>query len=124
MRQKIQKKSGNYLMKSLLVNQAQIKSKKSHQTVLKFAMKRKWLRYLTILLDDGKLYLDMDFDNIGPSFLCDIINEFAPKKSLDIDGISMNLVKYISTSISVPLAHIFSLRLSQGVFPDFLKLVE
>jgi hypothetical protein len=73
-------------------------------------------------LDGGGTYSNMEFEHIGPSFLCDIINEFVPKKSLDIDGISMSLVKYISTAICVPLAHIFSLSLSQGVFPEFLKI--
>jgi hypothetical protein len=73
-------------------------------------------------LDDGKIYPNMEFDHIGSSFLCDIINDFVPKKSLDLDGISMSLVKYISTSISVPLAHVFSLSLSTGVFPELLKI--
>jgi hypothetical protein len=73
-------------------------------------------------LDGGKTYPNMEFEHIGPSFLCDIINEFVPKKSFDIDGISMSLVNFISTAISVPLAHIFSLSLSQGVFPEFLKI--
>jgi hypothetical protein len=73
-------------------------------------------------LVDGNVYPNMEFDEIGPSFLCDIINEFVPKKSFDIDGISMNLVKFISTSISVPLAHIFSLSLRHGTFPEFLKI--
>jgi hypothetical protein len=73
-------------------------------------------------LNDENVYPDMEFENIGPSFLCDIINEFVPKKSFDIDGISMNLVKFISTSISVPLAHIYSLSLRNGIFPEFLKI--
>jgi hypothetical protein len=73
-------------------------------------------------LNAENVYPDMEFENIGPSFLCDIINEFVPKKSFDIDGISMNLVKFISTSISVPLAHIYSLSLRNGTFPEFLKI--
>jgi hypothetical protein len=40
---------------------------------------------------------------------------------LDLDGISANLIKHIALEISVPLAHIFNLSLTTGVFPSRLK---
>ena len=43
------------------------------------------------------------------------------KKSQDIEGISIELLEYISTAISTPLSHIFNLSLSTGIFPSKLK---
>jgi hypothetical protein len=40
---------------------------------------------------------------------------------MDLDGISTNLIKTIATEISVPLAHVFNLSLTTGVFPSRLK---
>ena len=45
-----------------------------------------------------------------------------PKKSKDMDGISLDLLKSIDTSVCKPLAHIFNLSLKTGVFPDKLKV--
>ena len=50
----------------------------------------------------------------------DFIKAFEPKKSLDLDGLSMQLLKFISVEISTPLAHIFNLSLELGVFPEAL----
>jgi hypothetical protein len=36
---------------------------------------------------------NLDFNTIGPSQIIDIIKLLAPKKSLDIDGISTDLIK-------------------------------
>ncbi len=43
------------------------------------------------------------------------------KNSTDLDGISSKLHKAIQNEIERPLAHIFSLSLATGVFPDHLK---
>ena len=52
-----------------------------------------------------------------------MIKGFQSKTSFDIDGISMNLLKYIAIEISFPLAHIFNLlSLINGTFPSALKL--
>jgi hypothetical protein len=64
---------------------------------------------------------NLDFNTIGPSQIIDIIKLLAPKKSLDIDGISTDLIKKLSFELSVPLSHIFSLSLQTGNFPDRLK---
>ena len=53
----------------------------------------------------------------------DIIKAFEPKKSLDLDGISMELIKFVAHEISTgtPLAHIFNLSIGSGKFPSALK---
>jgi hypothetical protein len=40
---------------------------------------------------------------------------------MDIDGISTELLKFLAIELSWPLAHIFNLSLSNGIFPDRLK---
>ena len=40
------------------------------------------------------------------------------------DGITPKIVKLFSSKLSEPLTHIFNLSLSQGVFPDELKLAQ
>ena len=64
----------------------------------------------------------LDLGQTGPVHFCDILKSFEPKKSQDIDGISIELLKFISTSISTPLSHIFNLSLSTGTFPNKLKI--
>ena len=55
--------------------------------------------------------------------IVNMIKGFQSKTSFDIDGISMNLLKYIAIEISFPLAHIFNLlSLINGTFPSALKL--
>jgi hypothetical protein len=53
--------------------------------------------------------------------VCDVIKSMLSKNSMDLDGISTNLIKTIATEISVPLAHIFNLSLTLGIFPSKLK---
>ncbi len=45
-----------------------------------------------------------------------------PKCSTDIHGLCPKLIKFVDTAICNPLAHIFSLSLKDGIFPDKLKL--
>ena len=63
----------------------------------------------------------MDLGQTGPVHFCDILKSFESKKSQDLDGISIELLKFISTAISTPLSHIFNLSLSTGTFPSRLK---
>ena len=64
---------------------------------------------------------ELKFDKIGPILICDIVKAMDSKTSVDIDGISINLLKFILNSVSVPLAHIFDLSLKNGIFPNKLK---
>ena len=59
--------------------------------------------------------------NTGPSNVIDVIKAFEPKKSKDCDGLSMELIKFVSNEISRPLAHIFNLSINCGKFPPALK---
>ena len=63
----------------------------------------------------------LDLGQTGHVHFCDILKSFEPKKSQDIDGISIELLKFISTAISSPLSHIFNLSLSTVIFPSKLK---
>jgi len=65
---------------------------------------------------------ELDLGTVNQTHICDIIKSLHPKNSLDIDGISTNLLKAIAIEISWPLAHIFNNSLRQGIFPDRLKM--
>jgi hypothetical protein len=45
----------------------------------------------------------------------------ASKNSADMDGVSSKMIKFIIAEISLPLAHIFNLSLTSGIFPSKLK---
>ncbi len=62
-----------------------------------------------------------DIGNTGPMHLSDILKSFPNKSSLDADGISLRLLKFVAIEISSPLAHIFNLSLDNGIFPARLK---
>jgi hypothetical protein len=74
-----------------------------------------------LLYNQNPNITELEFHNIGPYQIVDIIKLIAPKNSLDIDGISANLVKQIAHEISIPLSHVFSLSMTNGVFPARLK---
>jgi hypothetical protein len=65
---------------------------------------------------------DLDLGPTSPATIHTTIQNFTAKTSLDIDGISMYLLKSISGSICTPLSHIFNLSIQQGIFPDKLKI--
>ncbi len=64
----------------------------------------------------------MDFRTVNQAHICDIIKSLKSKGSLDIDGISTNLLKAVQIEISHPLAHIFKRSLHTGAFPNKLKI--
>jgi hypothetical protein len=65
---------------------------------------------------------DLEFERITSVHVSDIINSFPNKSSTKLDGISLKLLKYVKFEIREPLAHIFSLSLESGVFPNqYLK---
>jgi hypothetical protein len=63
----------------------------------------------------------LDLGSTGPIHVCDVIRSMLSKNSMDLDGISTNLIKNIANEISIPLAHIFNLSLTMGVFASRLK---
>jgi hypothetical protein len=60
----------------------------------------------------------------GPSQIIDLLKSFDSKSTPDLDGISIKLLKFVSHEIAVPLAHIFNLSISLGVFPDKFKIAR
>ena len=64
---------------------------------------------------------DLTLEQTSPETIVNILKLLKPKSSLDIDGISMKLLKSLSNEISIPLSHLFNLSLSQGAFPLALK---
>jgi len=62
-----------------------------------------------------------EFDEIGPIYVIDIIKSLPSKSSSDLNGISSKLIKHIKVEIAVPLSHIFTQSLKNGVFPEALK---
>ena len=76
-----------------------------------------------------KRYLKTNNSILGNSFLTDKEFEeayFSLKinKSPGYDDISFNVIKHIYEYICIPLKHIFQLSVSQGIFPDSLKIAK
>jgi len=64
---------------------------------------------------------DIDLGTTNPAHICDLIKSLQTKLSLDSDGLSTKLLKMVATEISQPIAHIFNLSLTQGIFPNKFK---
>ena len=62
----------------------------------------------------------LEFLGIGPVLICDTIKSLECKSSMDSDGVSTKLLKKIAHEISLPLSHIVTLSLEQGIFPEKL----
>ncbi len=56
--------------------------------------------------------------------ILDIVKKFKNGKSAGADDVSPTIVKRVISLISKPLAHIFNLSLSTGVFPSALKVAK
>ena len=57
-------------------------------------------------------------------FLEDAFFSLKINKSSGYDDINFNVIKHSFQYISKPLMHIFQLSLSQGIFPDSLKIAK
>ena len=64
---------------------------------------------------------DFDIGNTGQIHFLDILKAFESKTSPDFDQISIKWLKFVGHEISIPIAHIFSLSMNKGVFPDKFK---
>jgi hypothetical protein len=74
------------------------------------------------LPDDSSNVPPFNLGNTGPVHVSDIIKSFDPKSSLDSEGISLKLIKFVNIQISTPLAHIFDRSFESGTFPNKLKV--
>jgi hypothetical protein len=63
----------------------------------------------------------LELEGCGPMLVGNTIQTMVSKSSTDLDGISSKLLKSVRAEIERPLAHIFSLSLSSGIFPEQLK---
>jgi hypothetical protein len=50
----------------------------------------------------------LNFEQISQLDIIETLKSFDPKKSVDMDDISLHLIKYVDTAIALPLAHIFN----------------
>ncbi len=62
------------------------------------------------LMPDNPNVANLNFEQFGPSHLCDVVKSFETKNSCDLDGISTKLLKHIIIEIPHPLSHIFNLK--------------
>ena len=53
-----------------------------------------------------------------------VVESCKNKSSTDADGLSMNIVKRVITTIIKPLTHVFNASFKTGVFPDKLKIAK
>jgi len=72
-------------------------------------------------LDNNPNIPIFELNPVVQSHIIDIVKCMDAKSSLDSDGISTKLLKNIVHEISIPLAHVFSLSINQGIFPSKLK---
>ena len=61
---------------------------------------------------------------VDESEIINIVKLSKPKNSKDCDDISMYVISKVIVSIAKPLAHIFNLSFSCGVFPDHMKIAK
>ena len=60
----------------------------------------------------------------NPTEIINITRSLKSSKSQGFDRISTSLLKEIIHTLTEPLTHIFNNSLSQGVFPDLLKIAK
>ena len=56
--------------------------------------------------------------------LLNIVSDFTPKTSTDLNSFDMQSIKAVFPSITKPFAYICNLSLTQGVFPDQMKVAK
>ncbi len=75
-------------------------------------------------IDYGREIPIMQLGNTTVEHVIKTIKKFTLKSSCDIDGVSTKMIKFIkfiAAEIASPLANIFNLSLSSGLFPSKLK---
>ena len=68
----------------------------------------------------NSMFLTPDVENE----IINIVKLCKPKNSKDCDDISMYVISKVIVSIAKPLAHIFNLSFSCGIFPDHMKIAK
>jgi hypothetical protein len=73
--------------------------------------------------DDIPLFNMADV-SVTPGEIIDATNLLLPKKSLDMNGVSLFFIKKVINSLANPLAHVFTCSLKLGYVPNQLKLAK
>ena len=63
----------------------------------------------------------MHLNEISQGEFINIVDQMEPKSSLDLNGISAKIIKFIRYEIATPLVHLFNLSICTGKFPSKLK---
>ena len=61
---------------------------------------------------------------VDPTYLIELVSEMKPKRSTDLYGFSNSFLKKTIAFIALPLSHILSLSITQGVIPQQLKVAK
>ena len=64
---------------------------------------------------------EMHLNEISQGEFINIVDQMEPKSSLDLNGISAKIIKFIRYEIATPLVHLFNLSIRTGKFPSKLK---
>jgi hypothetical protein len=62
--------------------------------------------------------------SVTPDEIIDATNLLSPKKSLDMNGVSLFFIKKVINSLANPLAHVFTCSLKLGHVPNQLKIAK
>ena len=65
----------------------------------------------------------MHLNEISQGEFINIVDQMEPKSSLDLNGISAKIIKFIRYEIATPLVHLFNLSIRTGKFPSNSKPV-
>jgi hypothetical protein len=66
--------------------------------------------------------IPIEFGEISQAEFITLIENLESKSSVDINGISNKLLKFLQFELAVPLVHLFNLSLNTGKFPKELKM--
>ena len=66
----------------------------------------------------------LKFKRVTESEICRIVEKLKSKSSFGVDGVSNILLKRLISTIKGPLCVIFNRSISEGIFPDLMKLAR
>ena len=64
---------------------------------------------------------EMYLNEISQGEFINIVEQMEPKSSMDLNGISIKIIKFIKYELATPLVHLFNLSIKTGIFPSKLK---
>ena len=73
---------------------------------------------------DDRVKNSMFINPICENDVLNIVKKFKNKKSRDCEDINMTAIKRLIDVLVIPLTHIYNLSLTQGTFPDMMKIAK